>query len=561
MYKVKLDGKYLYHPWDKSLSLKSGKLTQELNKNGMFDFSIPFIHPLASAIQRRKSIVEVVRFNRQGSEETIYRGCCMNDTGNTGLELEVETDGDLVFLQDSIARPFDHIADNISSTPGEHFNWLVAGHNAQVDAFKRFTVGVVNISGTSEKRKETAYTTTRESVDALVEKYGGYIRTRTAGDVHYIDYLSSYGTVSAQDIRQGKNIIDITKYVKTDDLATRIIPIGVTSNDALPLTVKPVNNNIDYIQDDVAVEEFGIITRVVEFLDIQDPSQLLAESRKYLEAVKGANLTVELTAVDLADAGYDIDAIDIGDMVPCDAPTYRISAQMQVSKKVTDILNPANSRITLGASIQTLTQKQLNDSAGILPMVQQAVNTAGNAAGSAAQAVSSVQNVQQQVDTLRTEIPTPYTHPSYTPRSSGLYKITVDGKGHVSGVAAVSKSDITALGIPGSSSSIPTVLYSGSIYASALLTWAYTTVTGLSDWKEVRLWVEVGDGERGWRTFTRSAGYQISMSGYVSSAYYGCMQVICDFDNNRVGVYVTSKNGWGFTVLKVTRVEGLVKNS
>lgn len=42
-----------------------------------------------------------------------------------------------------------------------------------------------------------------------------------------------------------------------------------------------------------------------------------------------------------------------------------------------------------------------------------------------------------------------YTHPSYTSRTSGLYKVTVDGTGHVSGVAAVTKDDITALGIPG----------------------------------------------------------------------------------------------------------------
>lgn len=43
-----------------------------------------------------------------------------------------------------------------------------------------------------------------------------------------------------------------------------------------------------------------------------------------------------------------------------------------------------------------------------------------------------------------------YTHPSYTARSSGLYKVTVDATGHVSGATAVSKADITALGIPGS---------------------------------------------------------------------------------------------------------------
>lgn len=41
-----------------------------------------------------------------------------------------------------------------------------------------------------------------------------------------------------------------------------------------------------------------------------------------------------------------------------------------------------------------------------------------------------------------------YTHPSYTSKTNGLYKITVDGTGHVSNTTNVSKSDITALGIP-----------------------------------------------------------------------------------------------------------------
>lgn len=41
-----------------------------------------------------------------------------------------------------------------------------------------------------------------------------------------------------------------------------------------------------------------------------------------------------------------------------------------------------------------------------------------------------------------------YVHPSYTSRASGLYKIVVDATGHISQAAAVTKADITALGIP-----------------------------------------------------------------------------------------------------------------
>lgn len=42
-----------------------------------------------------------------------------------------------------------------------------------------------------------------------------------------------------------------------------------------------------------------------------------------------------------------------------------------------------------------------------------------------------------------------YTHPAYTPRGNGLYKVTVDAWGHVSDVAGVTKADIANLGIPG----------------------------------------------------------------------------------------------------------------
>ena len=51
---------------------------------------------------------------------------------------------------------------------------------------------------------------------------------------------------------------------------------------------------------------------------------------------------------------------------------------------------------------------------------------------------------------------TKYTHPSYTAKSSGLYKVTVDSTGHVSGTAAVTKGDITALGIPSTNTTYPT---------------------------------------------------------------------------------------------------------
>ena len=108
----------------------------------------------------------------------------------------------------------------------------------------------------------------------------------------------------------------------------------------------------------------------------------------------------------------------------------------------------------------------------------------------------------------------------------------------------------------------PVSLYTSAtgIYADALTTWAYTTISGLSDWKEVRMWIEVGDGMRGYCIFNRSHN-EICASGYASAAYNGVMRVMCDFTNNRVGIYVSNKAGWGFASLRVLSVEGLVRNT
>lgn len=44
MYKVKMDNRYIYHPWDKTLQINDPKLETELNKNGhLHSLYIPII--------------------------------------------------------------------------------------------------------------------------------------------------------------------------------------------------------------------------------------------------------------------------------------------------------------------------------------------------------------------------------------------------------------------------------------------------------------------------------------------------------------------------------------
>ena len=72
----------------------------------------------------------------------------------------------------------------------------------------------------------------------------------------------------------------------------------------------------------------------------------------------------------------------------------------------------------------------------------------GSSNGSVAKAVADAKTELTTEINKKLDKSDKYVHPSYSSRTSGLYKITVDELGHISSVVAVSKDDIVGLGIP-----------------------------------------------------------------------------------------------------------------
>lgn len=74
---------------------------------------------------------------------------------------------------------------------------------------------------------------------------------------------------------------------------------------------------------------------------------------------------------------------------------------------------------------------------------------AGSITGNAATATKATQDGSGNVITSTyLKKSEKYVHPSHTAKASGFYKVTVDALGHVSATTAVTKADITGLGIP-----------------------------------------------------------------------------------------------------------------
>lgn len=94
-----------------------------------------------------------------------------------------------------------------------------------------------------------------------------------------------------------------------------------------------------------------------------------------------------------------------------------------------------------------------------------------SAAQSAIYAAITAGNTNGHLKVNGTDV-TVYTHPAHTAKASGLYKVTVDGEGHVSAAEAVAKADITALGIPAQDTTYTDVTAGG---ASGLMSGADKT--------------------------------------------------------------------------------------
>ena len=109
---------------------------------------------------------------------------------------------------------------------------------------------------------------------------------------------------------------------------------------------------------------------------------------------------------------------------------------------------------------------------------------------------------------------TVYTHPTATAYTSGLYKVTVDGTGHVTSATAVVKKDITDLGIPASdTNTVTTATDSGT---GDVVTGVSATNGALTITKGNQTWANISDKPT---SFTPSSHNQASSTINAMTSY------------------------------------------
>lgn len=356
MYKVKLNNEILYHPnAEDDKKIIEGKFTESLNKSGAFEFKVSQDNTVYKKVQKMKDHIYLYRYNKPGKEKLLFEGRVVSDTKDFDNIKDVACEGALGYLLDSIQRPYTYQC----VMPEELFQNLIAGHNEMVSEDKQFLIGVVDVEGGETKVTENGYPNTFDDIeDKLINVYGGYISVRYEDSDRYIDYKKESGRVLDKPIRFGVNMMDLEEVIEAGDVKTVIIPIGnENSATGKPVTIKTVNNDIDYLENTEAVRLFGRIEGVLK-VDSDSPREILSAGQEEISSISNMVVSVEVTAVDIADTGIDIEDIRAGDWIPVISKKHGIDSVMQVISREIDIMNPENSKITLGASIRTLTRTQ-----------------------------------------------------------------------------------------------------------------------------------------------------------------------------------------------------------
>lgn len=361
MYKVYLDNNLLYHSnMTEEFPLAEAKIEQEVNKAGTFNFTIYENNPLYNGIHKMKSIVKIY-----DDAYRLFRGRVLNATRGIHNELHIVCEGELAFLVDTRVRPY-----SFEGTAEEYFKFLVTSHNEQVESEKQFNVGICTVIAPNNYiiQANADYPNTFDELnDKLVNVLGGYLWTREEQDGVYIDYLADFEMGNVQKIEFGENLLDIEEVVKGQDIATAIIPLGCKLKDedgnetGERLTISDVNDGLDYVFHQEAVEKYGYIFKTIEFEDVTLPGELKTKGEEELASTIHLTQTIELSAVDLHALDLSIESFRIGRYTFVESKLHNFSEQFLTRKISVNLLNPAESILCLGDEKQTFVDKQVNN--------------------------------------------------------------------------------------------------------------------------------------------------------------------------------------------------------
>ena len=385
MYQIKCDNYILYDQREDELIVGNPKCQLEVNTVGSASFNIYATHPYYDRPQKLRSVFEI---SQDG--HVIFRGRMTEDSRDFDNMKAIDIEGAMAYFNDSIVRPFAfpedwegnaaYITAKQSGNVVEFFlKWLIDNHNSQVEEFQQFKLGNVTVTDPNNyiSFESSDYDNTWSTLESKLFKgsLGGYLCIRYEEDGNYIDYVSDFEFTNVQRIEYGKNLLDIKSDSDATETYSAVLPLGMKKKDIVEGSDDESRLNISALPDgkitDDIVKEGDILYSIsarqnygfvcappseTTFEDVSLAENLQTRGIEYLSST-GVMLknTITINAVDLHFTDEEIAAFRIYRNVLVYSKPHEHEGMYKLTKLDIDIMNPQNTKITLGDTTQTLT--------------------------------------------------------------------------------------------------------------------------------------------------------------------------------------------------------------
>lgn len=361
--------------------LYSGQIVKSINTIDTFTFCMLPNNPGFSITNEFTTLVTVYNTNKARYE---FIGRVLH------TETSMEEDG-FISKTATCESVLGYLCDS-QQTYKEEQNWTVSGllqhlidcHNSQVEEYKRFKIGTITAKDSNDNlyegiQRENTWNAIKSK---LIDKIGGELQYRITDDGIYLDYLEKIGTTKETPIAVSVNMKTIRREQDPTAYVTRLIPLGCKltkdgEETEERLDITSANNGLNYIDDEAAVEVYGIHVGYAEWDDVTDANNLLRKARSWLEENNRVQIKYSISAYDLSLIGLAVEDFDVGNYHPVENGLIGIDDAARIIKKTIDIHDDTESAIEFGDNFKTLSDIQ-RDLAAQLKATEQGLSNLGS---------------------------------------------------------------------------------------------------------------------------------------------------------------------------------------
>ena len=383
--------------------MKSGIVVKGINTIDSFSFALLPANSGFNSVRDMQTLVSVYDTRRKRYEfygRVLYSKASMEATGKILKNVLCES-------------YFGFLCDSLQMYVKEQ-NWTVLGllqhivdiHNSQVEDYKKFHIGEVNVTDPNNNlyvgiQIDNSWNTLKTK---LIDKLGGEIRFRVVDGEIYLDYLEEIGEKLTTEIALSKNMKSITREDNPTSYISRLIPLGYKLKDeegietGERLDITSVNGGLNYIESKEAVAKYGIRYGYVFFDDVTLPSRLLEKGITYLAKHNKVQVKYTITALELSLLGLNINDLDVYNYHPIKNKLLFIDDVARIIKKKIDVVNDnANSSIEVGDNFKTLSDLQNEREQAFKESIQKMENSQIELKEFASEKTNQTNNELQQV--------------------------------------------------------------------------------------------------------------------------------------------------------------------